>query len=51
MHNIVYDVCLYIGACVYHVCFPLVYVLFLLFLYVPSYGGRNVIILYDWSVM
>ena len=28
VHNIVYDVCLYIGACVYRVCFPLVYVLF-----------------------
>ena len=46
VHNIVYDICLYIGACVYHVCF-----IFYCFLYVPSYGGRNVIILYDWSVM
>ena len=38
-----------------HVCIMYVFLLcmfyFLLFLYVPSYGGRNVIILYDWSVM
>ena len=57
----IFCVCMYIGVCItlcmmhvytlVHVCIMYVFSCVCLFLHVPSYVGRSVIILYDRSVM